>query len=162
MEGDVGVAAPVGQRVIFLQDYDLAMGARLTRGCDVWVNVPRPPLEASGTSGMKSSMNGGLNLSVLDGWWPEAYDGSNGWAINGDVDDDHGAQDHRDGSELYRLLEEEVVPTFYGRGDDGIPHEWVAKVKRALMTVGPQFAAGRMVCDYVEQMYAQATAGVRA
>ena len=153
-------APHVGQRVIFLQDYDLAMGARLTRGCDVWVNVPRPPLEASGTSGMKSSMNGGLNLSVLDGWWPEAYDGSNGWAISGDVDGDHGAQDHRDGSELYRLLEEEVVPTFYGRGDDGIPHEWVAKVKRALITIGPQFAAGRMVCDYVEQMYAQATAGV--
>jgi starch phosphorylase len=153
-------AEAVGQRVIFLQDYDLAMGARLTRGCDVWVNVPRPPLEASGTSGMKSSMNGGLNLSVLDGWWPEAYDGTNGWAISGEVDGDHGAQDHRDGSELYRLLEEEVVPSFYGKGDDGIPHDWIAKVKRALITIGPQFAAGRMVCDYVEQMYAQATAGV--
>ncbi|MFL5844969.1 MAG: alpha-glucan family phosphorylase [Solirubrobacteraceae bacterium] len=153
-------ASAVGQRVIFLQDYDLAMGARLTRGCDVWVNVPRPPLEASGTSGMKSSMNGGLNLSVLDGWWPEAYDGTNGWAISGDVDEDHGGQDHRDGSELYRLLEEEVVPSYYGRGDDGIPHDWVAKVKRALMTVGPQFAAGRMVGDYVERMYSQVTAGV--
>ncbi|MCW2992093.1 MAG: glycosyltransferase family 1 protein [Solirubrobacterales bacterium] len=153
-------AAPVGQRVIFLQDYDLAMGARLTRGCDVWVNVPRPPLEASGTSGMKSSMNGGLNLSVLDGWWPEAYDGTNGWAISGDVDHDHGMQDHRDGAELYRLLEEEVVPSFYGVDEHGIPRDWVAKVKRALITVGPQFAAGRMVCDYVEQMYAQATAEV--
>jgi len=153
-------APTVGQRVIFLQDYDLAMGARLVRGCDVWVNVPRPPLEASGTSGMKSSMNGGLNLSVLDGWWPEAYDGTNGWAISGDVDHDHGMQDHRDGSELYRLLEEEVVPSFYGTGEDGIPCDWVAKVKRALITVGPQFAAGRMVGDYVEQMYAQATANV--
>ena len=148
---------PVGSRVIFLQDYDLAMGARLTRGCDVWVNVPRPPLEASGTSGMKSSMNGGLNLSVLDGWWPEAYDGTNGWAISGDVDGDHGAQDGRDGGELYRLLEEEVVPTFYGARD-----AWAAKVRRALMTVGPQFGAGRMVGDYVEQMYAQVTAPASA
>jgi glycogen phosphorylase len=147
-------APHVGQRVIFLQDYDLAMGARLVRGCDVWVNVPRPPLEASGTSGMKSSMNGGLNLSVLDGWWPEAHDGTNGWAISGDVDLDHGMQDHRDAAELYRLLEEEVVPVFYGRGDDGVPHEWVARVKRALMTVGPRFGAGRMVGDYVATMYA--------
>ena len=82
-------------RVIFLDDYDIALAATLVRGCDVWVNVPRPPLEASGTSGMKNAVNGGLQLSVLDGWWPEAYDGTNGWAISGDVDDDHGAQDHR-------------------------------------------------------------------
>jgi starch phosphorylase len=141
---------PVGSRVIFLQDYDLAMAARLTRGCDVWVNVPRPPLEASGTSGMKSSMNGGLNLSVLDGWWPEAYDGTNGWAISGEVEADHQMQDGRDGAELYRLLEEEVVPTYYDHRA-----AWVAKVKRALMTVGPQFGAGRMVGDYAEQLYAQ-------
>jgi starch phosphorylase len=152
-------APHVGQRVIFLQDYDLAMGARLVRGCDVWVNVPRPPLEASGTSGMKSALNGGLNLSVLDGWWPEAYDGSNGWAISGDVDHDHGMQDHRDAAELYRLLEDEVVPAFYDRDENGIPAAWVARVKRALITVGPQFGAGRMVDDYVERMYAHATAG---
>jgi len=152
-------APHVGQRVIFLQDYDLAMGARLTRGCDVWVNVPRPPLEASGTSGMKSAMNGGVNLSVLDGWWPEAYDGSNGWAISGEVDHDHGMQDHRDAAELYRLLEEEVVPSYYGRDESGVPREWVARVKRSLMTVGPMFAAGRMVGDYVERMYAPVVAG---
>ena len=81
----------VGRRVVYLDDYDLALGAAMTRGCDIWVNVPRPPLEASGTSGIKSAVNGGLQLSVLDGWWPEAYDGSNGWAIGGEVDDDHGA-----------------------------------------------------------------------
>jgi starch phosphorylase len=151
-------APEVGQRVIFLQDYDLAMAARLVRGCDVWVNVPRPPLEASGTSGMKSSMNGGLNLSVLDGWWPEAYDGTNGWALSGDVDGDHGSQDARDGAELYRLLEEEVVPAFYGRDEAGLPREWLARVRAALRTIGPGFCAGRMVGDYVERMYAQVVA----
>lgn len=153
-------APHAGSRVIFLQDYDLAMGARLVRGCDVWVNVPRPPLEASGTSGMKSAMNGGLNLSVLDGWWPEAHDGTNGWAISGEVDHDHGMQDHRDGAELYRLLEEEVVPAFYDRAAGGIPEAWVQRVRRALITVGPQFGAGRMVGDYAERMYAQVAAGV--
>jgi starch phosphorylase len=155
-------APEVGQRVIFLQDYDLAMAARLVRGCDVWLNVPRPPLEASGTSGMKSSMNGGLNLSVLDGWWPEAYDGANGWALPGDVDGDHGMQDARDGAELYRLLEEEVVPAFYGRDEAGLPREWLARVRAALRTIGPGFCAGRMVGDYVERMYAQAVAGAPA
>jgi starch phosphorylase len=155
-------APEVGQRVIFLQDYDLAMGARLVRGCDVWVNVPRPPLEASGTSGMKSSMNGGLNLSVLDGWWPEAYDGSNGWALRGDVDDDHGAQDARDAGELYRLLEEEVVPAFYGRDEHGLPHEWLSRVRAALRTIGPGFCAGRMIDDYVEHVYAAAAATAAA
>ncbi|HET8952026.1 MAG TPA: alpha-glucan family phosphorylase, partial [Solirubrobacteraceae bacterium] len=91
----------VGRRVVYLDDYDVALGAAMTRGCDIWVNVPRPPLEASGTSGIKSAVNGGLQLSVLDGWWPEAYDGSNGWAISGEVDDDHGAQDWRHAQELY-------------------------------------------------------------
>ena len=94
----------VGRRVVYLDDYDVALGAAMTRGCDIWVNVPRPPLEASGTSGIKSAVNGGLQLSVLDGWWPEAYDGSNGWAIGGEVDHDHGAQDWRHAHELYDLL----------------------------------------------------------
>ena len=92
----------IGQRVVFLDDYDLATAAWLVRGCDVWLNVPRPPLEASGTSGMKSVINGGLQLSVLDGWWAEGYDGDNGWAIPGEVDDDHEAQDDRDVAELHR------------------------------------------------------------
>ncbi len=146
-------APEVGERVIFLHDYDLAMAARLVRGCDVWVNVPRPPLEASGTSGMKSAANGGLNLSVLDGWWPEAYDGSNGWALSGDVDADHAMQDARDGAELYRLLEEEVVPEFYARDEAGLPRAWLARVRASLKTVGPGFGAGRMIADYVERMY---------
>ena len=111
----------VGRRVVYLDDYDVALGAAMTRGCDIWVNVPRPPLEASGTSGIKSAVNGGLQLSVLDGWWPEAYDGSNGWAIGGEVDDDHGAQDWRHAQELYALLLEHALPTFYDRDGDGLP-----------------------------------------
>ncbi len=149
-------APHVGERVIFLHDYDLAMAARLVRGCDVWVNVPRPPQEASGTSGMKSAINGGLNLSVLDGWWPEAYDGTNGWALSGEVDGDHAAQDARDAAELYRLLEEEAVPAFYERGDSGVPHAWLARIRASLKTVGPGFCAGRMLEDYVERVYAGA------
>jgi starch phosphorylase len=140
-------------RVVFLDDYDVALAAVLVRGCDVWVNLPRPPLEASGTSGMKNAINGGLQLSVLDGWWPEAYrdgDGHNGWAISGDVDPDHGAQDARHASDFYRLLGDEVVPTFY----DGVPPAgWLAMVRRSLATIGPQFSATRMVSDYVERMY---------
>ena len=100
----------IGERVVFLDDYDLATAAWLVRGCDVWLNLPRPPLEASGTSGMKSAINGGLQLSVLDGWWAEGYDGDNGWAIPGEVDADHQAQDDRDVAELHRLLDEEVLP----------------------------------------------------
>jgi starch phosphorylase len=143
----------ISHRVAYLDDYDLSIGARLVRGCDVWVNVPRPPLEASGTSGMKSAVNGGLQLSVLDGWWAEAYDGSNGWALPGDVDDDHAAQDTRDADELLRLLYDEVVPAFYDRDDDGLPRAWLARVKASLRTNGPEFSASRMVRDYVRQIY---------
>jgi starch phosphorylase len=143
----------VARRVVYLDDYDLALGAAMVRGCDVWVNVPRPPLEASGTSGMKSAMNGGLQLSVLDGWWPEAYDGTNGWAISGEVDDDHAAQDWRHADELYRLLAEQTVPTFYERGG-GLPEAWLAMIRSSLRTVGPRFGAGRMVRDYAERMWA--------
>ena len=136
-------------RVVFLADYDLASAARLVGGCDVWVNLPRPPLEASGTSGMKSVLNGGLQLSVLDGWWAEAYDGTNGWALPGEVDADHQAQDARDAATLYRLLEDEIVPEFYA-GDGA----WVRRVKASLKTLSPQFSATRMVQDYERKMYA--------
>jgi len=142
-----------GSRMVFLHDYELGMASRLVAGCDVWVNLPRPPLEASGTSGMKSAVNGGLNLSVLDGWWPEAYDGRNGWGLSGDVDDDHDAQDAAHADELYRLLEQEVVPAFYERDTDGIPRDWIARVRHALKTIGPEFGAARMVDDYADQMY---------
>jgi glycogen phosphorylase len=139
-------------RVVFLDDYDVALGAALTRGCDVWVNLPRPPLEASGTSGMKNAINGGLQLSVLDGWWPEAYDGANGWAISGDVDHDHDGQDARHAADFYRLLGEEVVPGFYD-GDGGPPQRWLDLVRDSLATIGPGFSATRMVSDYVRRMY---------
>jgi starch phosphorylase len=139
-------------RVVFLDDYDVALGASLTRGCDVWVNLPRPPLEASGTSGMKNAINGGLQLSVLDGWWPEAYDGRNGWAISGDVDPDLGAQDARHAGDFYRLLGEEVVPAFY-EGDGGPPRGWLDMVRDSLATIGPRFSATRMVSDYAHRMY---------
>ncbi|HEU4976640.1 MAG TPA: alpha-glucan family phosphorylase [Baekduia sp.] len=140
-------------RVVFVADYDLAIAARLVQGCDVWGNVPRPPLEASGTSGMKSVLNGGLQLSVLDGWWAEAYDGTNGWAISGDVDADEQAQDARDAAALYRLLEQEVVPEFYGDGA-----AWARRIKASLRTLAPRFSATRMLADYDAQMYAPALA----
>src|SRR3954468_16298508 len=140
-------------RVVFLDDYDVALGAMLVRGCDVWVNLPRPPLEASGTSGMKNAVNGGLQLSVLDGWWPEAYDGTNGWAISGEVDHDTGSQDWRHAHELYRLLQDEVVPTFYDRDGDGLSQRWLERVRSSLRTIGPKFGATRMVSDYVNRMY---------
>jgi starch phosphorylase len=141
-------------RVAYLDDYDLRMAAQLVRGCDVWINLPRPPLEASGTSGMKNVVNGGLQLSVLDGWWAEGYDGGNGWALSGDVDHDHGAQDARHAHELFRLLEEDVAPEFYRAGSDGIARDWVARIRRSLRTLGPAFGAGRMLEDYERKVYA--------
>jgi glycogen phosphorylase len=146
-------APEIGGRVVYLDDYDLSSAARMVRGCDVWLNLPRPPLEASGTSGMKSAVNGGLQLSVLDGWWAEGYDGENGWALPGEEDPDHGAQDSRDATELHRLLDEEVAREFYERDASGIPRAWLARVRRSLKTNGPGFSASRMMRDYVEQFY---------
>jgi starch phosphorylase len=146
-------AQVVGARVVFLDDYDLATAARLVQGCDVWVNLPRPPLEASGTSGMKSAVNGGLQLSVLDGWWAEGYTGDNGWALPGDVDDDHRAQDERDVATFHRLLDEEVVPMFYERDSAGRPVEWLKRVRASLRSLGPSFCATRMLRDYLEGPY---------
>src|SRR5439155_17669608 len=134
-------AKVVGERVVFLDDYDLATAALLVRGCDVWLNLPRPPLEASGTSGMKSAVNGGLQLSVLDGWWAEGYDGHNGWAIAGDVDADPQAQDERDIATLHRLIADEVVPTFYERDNWGIPRDWLSRIRASLRSIGPRFSA---------------------
>jgi starch phosphorylase len=146
-------APSVGEHVIFLDDYDLASGADLVRGCDLWLNVPRPPLEASGTSGMKSVMNGGLQLSVLDGWWAEAYDGSNGWALSGEVDPDHGAADGRAAADLYRVLESEVAPEFYELGPDGLPQAWIERMRASLKTLAPRYCATRMVREYVDRTY---------
>jgi starch phosphorylase len=146
-------ARAVGERVVFLDDYDLSSAAWLVRGCDVWLNLPRPPLEASGTSGMKSAFNGGLQLSVLDGWWAEAFDGSNGWAIPGEVDSNHHAQDERDAATLHRLLETDVVPAFYDRDESGIPGRWIALIRASLQTLGPAFCGQRMLAQYLDGPY---------
>ncbi len=143
----------IGERVVFLDDYDLATAAWLVRGCDVWLNLPRPPLEASGTSGMKSAVNGGLQLSVLDGWWAESYDGSNGWALPGAVEDDHGAQDESDSAAFHRVLSEEVLPAFYERDDRGLPPRWLGLMRASLRSIGPRFSAGRMLDEYVHDRY---------
>ena len=139
--------------MVFLDDYDLALGALLVRGCDVWLNLPRPPLEASGTSGMKSAFNGGLNLSVLDGWWAEGYDGENGWALSGDVDPDPAAQDERDSAALRHVLEEQVLPAFYERDERGFPVAWLARIRASLKSLGPRFCAKRMLSEYVGGPY---------
>lgn len=147
-----------GDRTVFLEDYDLALARRVVSGCDVWLNLPRAPLEASGTSGMKSALNGGLNLSVLDGWWCEAFDGSNGWAIPADAVPDGDVQDARDADVLYRILEREIVPAFYERDDRGVPRAWVRRIKASLRTIGPAFATTRMLNDYLVRVYAPAGA----
>ncbi len=141
------------ERLIFVEDYDLSVARQLVAGCDVWVNLPRRPMEASGTSGMKAAINGALQLSVLDGWWAEAYDGSNGWAIPGDEDPDHSAADWRDSARYYDLLEHEVIPLFYDRDERGVPHGWCEKIKQSLVTLAPRFSATRMLNDYVERVY---------
>jgi starch phosphorylase len=146
-----------GGRVAFIDDYDLHVAHFMVQGCDVWLNNPRKPNEASGTSGMKAASNGVPHLSIGDGWWAEGFDGTNGWTIDGGVSgDDQGAVDAADAAALYRLLEEEVVPAYYERDAAGVPHRWMAIVKQAVRTVAPRFAARRMVKEYVERMYAPA------
>jgi starch phosphorylase len=151
-------APPVAERVVYLHDYDLGMAARLVRGCDLWpAHLPRPPYEASGTSGMKAVINGGLNLSVLDGWWAEAYDDANGWALPGEVDHDSRAQDARDADALYRLLEQEVLPAFYDRDTDGLPRAWLQRIRASMRTLAPAYSTARMLADYLERIYPPTT-----
>ncbi len=145
--------AEVADRIVFLEDYDMRLARHLVAGCDVWVNLPRRPMEASGTSGMKATFNGVLQLSVLDGWWAEGYDGTNGWAIPGDEDPDHELMDDRDSKRFYELLEQEIVPLFADRDGDGVPHRWCDLVKRALVTAAPQFSATRMIDEYAARIY---------
>ncbi len=145
-------------KILFVEDYDMAVGRALTRGCDVWLNNPRRPLEASGTSGQKAAMNGLLNLSILDGWWPEGYDGVNGWAIGeGRSHGDESSADMADADALYDLLEREVAPLYYQRDSSGVPNAWLKRAKDAIATVSPAFNASRMVKDYVEDYYAPAS-----
>jgi starch phosphorylase len=144
-------------RIAVVEDYDLHIGRRLVQECDVWLNTPRKPNEASGTSGMKASMNGVLHLSVADGWWAEGYTGTNGWVIAGQpASTDQDAIDAADAEALYRLLEDEVVPTFYDRNARGIPVRWVTMIKQAIATVTPRFSARRMLKEYVARAYAPA------
>jgi starch phosphorylase len=146
-----------GGRVAFVDDYDLHVAHFLVQGCDVWLNTPRKPLEASGTSGMKAAMNGVPHLSIGDGWWAEGYNGNNGWLIDGGASaDNQDAVDAGDADSLYRLLEEEVVPAFYDRDRGQVPHRWIAIVKESIRSVAPRFSARRMVKEYVERMYAPA------
>jgi starch phosphorylase len=140
--------------VVFLEDYDINIARQLVRGVDVWLNNPRRPLEASGTSGEKVAVNGGLNLSVLDGWWCEGYDGTNGWAIGGTESGlAHDVEDQHDAESLYDLLAERVVPLYYDRGEDGVPRGWVAMMKRAIETLTPVYNTDRMVAEYAERFY---------
>jgi starch phosphorylase len=142
------------RRIVFLEDYNIHVAQRLVSGCDLWLNTPRRPQEACGTSGMKALANGSLNLSVLDGWWDEGYHRDFGWAIgHGEVYQDHAAQDTIESRDLYNLLEEEIIPLFYGRGPDGIPRGWVEKMRAGLRQLVPIFNTHRMVQEYVNRYY---------
>ena len=143
-------------RVVLLEDYDMHMARVLVAGCDVWLNTPLPPQEASGTSGMKAALNGGLNCSILDGWWCEGYGGSNGWAFGAEAGDGPGRRDAQDAEQLYRLLEGEVVPLFYRRDRSGIPRGWVRRMVASMRSVCARFGACRMVGEYVERYAAGA------
>ncbi|HMD49600.1 MAG TPA: alpha-glucan family phosphorylase, partial [Bryobacteraceae bacterium] len=149
-----------GERFVFVEDYDINVGRYLVQGVDVWLNNPRRPLEASGTSGQKVVLNGGLNLSVPDGWWAEAYDGLNGFAVGtGRTHSRMDVHDTRDGDELYRTLLEEVIPLFYQRDRDGLPRGWIKRMKRTIRTLGWRFNADRMVMDYTLKCYVPAAGG---
>ncbi|MGH9513088.1 MAG: alpha-glucan family phosphorylase [Terriglobales bacterium] len=152
--------ARFADKFVFVEDYDINVGRHFVQGVDVWLNNPRRPLEASGTSGQKVVLNGGLNLSVLDGWWAEAYDGLNGFAIGtGRTHSNMTVHDGRDGEDLYRVLREEVIPLYYQRDRDGLPRGWIKRMKRTIRTLGWRFNADRMVMDYTLKCYVPAAGG---
>lgn len=155
-------AEDVRHRIVFLPDYDISMATTLYPGCDVWLNNPIRPLEASGTSGMKAALNGALNLSILDGWWDEWFDGENGWAIpTADGVEDPDRRDDLEADALYSLIENSVAPAFYRRDDAGLPPRWLAMVKHTLRTLGPKVLASRMLKEYVTRLYAPAAQAAR-
>ena len=144
----------VRHRMVFLEDYDMVVARYLVQGVDVWLNTPRRPMEASGTSGMKATLNGAINVSILDGWWNEAYNVNTGWAIGkGEDYDDEEYQNEVESNSLYDLLEKEIVPLFYTRGAEDLPRGWIGKMKMAMRSIGPQFNTNRMVREYTESMY---------
>jgi len=144
-----------GGRLVFIEDYDMNLARYMVQGVDVWLNTPRRPNEASGTSGQKAALNGVLNFSVLDGWWREGYNGSNGWAIGSEIDyQDTEIQDQKDAESLYDILENEIIPAYYqDRTADGLPTEWISRMKECMRTLGPQFSMRRMVKEYSEGLY---------
>ncbi|MEZ0396374.1 MAG: alpha-glucan family phosphorylase [Anaerolineales bacterium] len=143
-----------GGRLVFLEDYDMNLARYLVQGVDVWLNTPRRPNEASGTSGMKAALNGVLNFSVLDGWWREAYNGENGWAIGRDAGLEEDSDDDQEAESLYQTLETEIVPLYYDeRGVDDMPRKWVARMKQSMRTITPLFSTRRMLKEYVERLY---------
>jgi len=147
-------------RVAFLEDYDMHLAHALVEGVDLWVNLPRVPLEACGTSGMKAALNGVPQLGTIDGWWEEGYDGSNGWAIPLPSEtEDVEAQDAADAEHLYRLLEEDIVPLYYSRDPNGVPLGWVDRMRNAIRVAGARFTARRMVLQYTERFYLPAIRG---
>jgi glycogen phosphorylase len=149
--------AETGGRLVFVEDYDMNLARYLVQGVDVWMNTPRRPMEASGTSGMKAGLNGALNFSVLDGWWREAYNGRNGWSIGEDKQSETSdAQDQADAADLYNTLENEIIPLFYDRDINNVPVEWVGRMKESIKIVAPQFSTRRMVKEYVEKLYSKA------
>ena len=151
--------AEARKKVIFLSDYDMLLTGQLVQGVDVWINTPRRPWEACGTSGMKVLVNGGLNLSELDGWWAEAYTPEVGWALgDGQEHDDDPAWDAAEAEALYDLLEQEVIPEFYTRDENGIPTAWVARIRESMARLTPRFSANRTVREYTEQHYLPAAA----
>jgi starch phosphorylase len=148
-------------KIILIEDYDIDVGRHFVQGVDVWLNNPRRPLEASGTSGQKVVLNGGLNLSILDGWWAEAFDGLNGFAIaHGETHSNEELHDQRDGEDLVKVLRSQVVSTFYDRDQDGLPRQWIKMIKRSMRTLGWRFCADRMVLDYTQKCYIPAASGL--
>lgn len=149
--------AETGGRMVFVEDYDMNLARYLVQGVDIWMNTPRRPYEASGTSGMKAALNGALNFSVLDGWWREAYNGDNGWSIGEDKElESQSVQDAQDAESLYKTLENEIIPLFYDRDPKEISHEWMARMKNSMKTNIPQFSTRRMVKEYVKRLYIKA------
>jgi starch phosphorylase len=145
-------------RMAFVEDYDIAVGRCFYEGSDVWLNTPRRPHEACGTSGMKAVLNGGMHCSVLDGWWDEMYDGSNGWAIPSfENEADVGHRDHLEADALFSLLEGEIVPMFYARDDGGLPLAWLDRIRASLRSLAPRVTAGRMLGEYVDHLYEPAS-----
>jgi starch phosphorylase len=144
-----------GGRLVFLDDYDLNLARYLIQGVDIWMNTPRRPNEASGTSGQKAAMNGVINFSVLDGWWREGYNGLNGWTIGDEQEyENNELQDAADAASLYDTLENKIVPLYYReRSADGLPSDWIALIKESIRTLSPHFSVHRMVKEYTERMY---------